>query len=118
MFLTSGHRRTGTTRRGKLCASVWKRFPDSLLTDEEARLLAAVAEKILPQPDRGEIEKIPIVPWIDEKLSEDKRDGYRDEGMPPQRDAWGSYSLLGSCALKQIAHLRGTYPLLIDPGKS
>lgn len=57
-------------------------------TVEEARLLQAIAERIVPQPDRGEGEKIPIVPWIDEKLHEDKRDGYRYEGLPPQREAW------------------------------
>jgi len=57
-------------------------------TDEEARLLQAIAERIVPQPDRSEEEKIPIVPWIDEKLYEDKRDGYRYEGLPPQREAW------------------------------
>jgi hypothetical protein len=57
-------------------------------TDEEARLLRAIAERIVPQPDRNEAEKIPIVPWIDEKLHEDKRDGYRYEELPPQREAW------------------------------
>ena len=57
-------------------------------TDEEARLLRAIAERIVPQPDRNEAEKIPIVPWIDEKLHEDKRDGYRYEALPPQREAW------------------------------
>ena len=57
-------------------------------TDEEARALAAIVERIIPQPDRNEFEKVPIVPWIDEKLYEDKRDGYRYEGMPPQREAW------------------------------
>jgi hypothetical protein len=57
-------------------------------TNDEARLLRAIAERIVPQPDRGEAEKIPIVPWIDEKLHEDKRDGYRYEELPPQREAW------------------------------
>src|SRR5688572_6071190 len=57
-------------------------------TSEETELLEAVAERIVPQPDRGQAEKIPIVPWIDEKLYEDKRDGYRYEEMPPQREAW------------------------------
>lgn len=57
-------------------------------TSEEAELLEAVAERIVPQPDRGQAEKIPIVPWIDEKLYEDKRDGYRYEEMPPQQEAW------------------------------
>ncbi len=57
-------------------------------TGHEARTLAAVAERIVPQPDRGEAEKIPVVPWIDEKLYEDRRDGYRYEELPPQREAW------------------------------
>jgi hypothetical protein len=62
--------------------------PIRFFTNEEARTLAAVAEGIVPQPDRGEAEKVPIVPWIDQKLFEDKRDGYRYEEMPPQREAW------------------------------
>lgn len=57
-------------------------------TDDEACTLAAIAERIVPQPDRGEAEKVPIVPWISEKLHEDKRDGYRYEELPPQREAW------------------------------
>ena len=57
-------------------------------TENEALTLAAVAERIVPQPDRDGAEKIPIVPWIDEKLYKDERDGYRYEELPPQREAW------------------------------
>jgi hypothetical protein len=57
-------------------------------TEQEVRTLTAVAERILPQPDRLETEKVPIVPWIDEKLYEDRRNGYRYEELPPQREAW------------------------------
>src|SRR2546423_1398398 len=57
-------------------------------TKAEARTLAAVAERIVPQPDRDEAGKIPIVPWIDEKLYQDERDGYRYEELLPQREAW------------------------------
>jgi hypothetical protein len=57
-------------------------------TEEEERTLAAVAERIVPQPDRDGAEKIPVVPWIDEKLYKDERDGYRYEELPPQREAW------------------------------
>ena len=57
-------------------------------TEQEARTLTAVAERIIPQPDRGDHEKVPIAPWIDEKLYEDRRDGYRYEELPPQREAW------------------------------
>ena len=62
--------------------------PIRFFTDEEARTLLAVAERIVPQPDRPQAERVPIVPWIDAKLYEDKRDGYRYETMPQQREAW------------------------------
>jgi hypothetical protein len=62
--------------------------PIRFFTGEEARTLAAVAERIIPQPDRSDHEKVPVVPWIDEKLYEDRRDGYRYEELPPQREAW------------------------------
>jgi hypothetical protein len=62
--------------------------PIRFFTDKEAQTLTAATERIVPQPDRGEAEKVPIVPWIDEKLFEDKRDGYRYEELPPQREAW------------------------------
>jgi hypothetical protein len=58
------------------------------LSDAELRTLAAIAERIIPQPDRTEQDRVPIAPWIDAKLDRDQRDGYRYEGMPPQRDAW------------------------------
>jgi hypothetical protein len=57
-------------------------------SDAETRILEAVVERIVPQPDRKAAGRIQIVPWIDEKLHEDVRDGYRYDGMPPQRKAW------------------------------
>ena len=62
--------------------------PIRFFTEGEARTLAAVAERIIPQPDRSDDEKVPIVPWIDEKLYEDRRNGYRYEELPSQREAW------------------------------
>ena len=62
--------------------------PIRFFTPDEAQTLEAVAERIVPQPDRAESERVPIVPWIDEKLYEDRRDGYRYEELPPQREAW------------------------------
>ena len=47
--------------------------PIRYFTEHEARTLTAVAERILPQPERSESEKVPIVPWIDAKLFEDQR---------------------------------------------
>jgi Gluconate 2-dehydrogenase subunit 3 len=55
--------------------------PVRFFTEAEACTLAAVAERIIPQPDRLEAEKVLIVPWIDEKLHVEQRDGYRYEGL-------------------------------------
>lgn len=57
-------------------------------TPDEAALLDAVADRIVPQPERTAAERIPIVPFVDERLHEDRRQGYRLESMPPQREAW------------------------------
>jgi hypothetical protein len=54
----------------------------------ERELLEAIVERIVPQPERSGRARVPVVPWIDAKLHLDERDGYRYEGMPPQREAW------------------------------
>jgi len=73
-------------------------------TPEQARLMEAVCARILPQDDRGEAHKIPIVPWIDERLFADRHDGYRFEDMPPDREAYQS----GLRGIEEIArHLYG-----------
>jgi hypothetical protein len=75
--------------------------PVRFLTGVEAALLEAVAERLLPQPDRRAPEKVQIAPWIDEKLDNDWRDGYRYEDLPPQRDAWR----LGLAGIDESARL-------------
>jgi hypothetical protein len=60
--------------------------PRRFLTEAEWRTLEAVCARLIPQPDRS--TPIPIVPWIDEKLHYDRRDGFRYHDMPPLRDAW------------------------------
>ncbi len=66
---------------------------------EEAELLTAVCNRILPQDDRDEFHKIPVVNFIDERLYENRLDGYRFEGMPPDQDAYR----LGLRAIAEIA---------------
>ncbi len=68
-------------------------------TEPERRLLEAIVERIVPQPDRELMPRIPIVPWIDAKLAADERDGYRYESLPPQREAWRR----GLAAIEQTA---------------
>jgi hypothetical protein len=55
-------------------------------TETEWVTLERVADRLVPQPDRS--SPIPIAPWIDEKLHDDRRDGFRYEDMPALREAW------------------------------
>jgi hypothetical protein len=56
------------------------------LSQEQWSLLEAIADRLVPQPERE--EPVPIVPWIDEMLHENRTPGYRYADMPPMRDAW------------------------------
>ncbi|MFN2517149.1 MAG: gluconate 2-dehydrogenase subunit 3 family protein, partial [Pyrinomonadaceae bacterium] len=47
--------------------------PIRFFSEQEVRTLTAVADRILPQSDRPETEKVPIVPRIDETLYGDRR---------------------------------------------
>ena len=73
--------------------------PLRFLTAHEARLLDAIVEHIIPQPERRGADRVAIVPWIDEKLFHDWRDGYRYEDVPPLREAWR----LGLAAVDETA---------------
>src|SRR5947209_8624802 len=55
---------------------------------EDAALLEAVMARILPQDDRDEAHRIPIVNYVDERLYTGRIDGYRFDDMPPDRDAY------------------------------
>jgi hypothetical protein len=55
-------------------------------SETEWQTLAAVCGRLVPQPERS--DPIPIVPWIDEKLHHNRRDGFRYDDMPPLREAW------------------------------
>jgi hypothetical protein len=56
------------------------------LSAQEWSLLEAIADRLVPQPDRD--EPVPIVPWIDDMLHRGRGPGYRYADMPPMRDAW------------------------------
>lgn len=54
----------------------------------QVKQLEAVCDLILPQDDRDNAHRIPIVPEIDKRLYEDTTDGYRFEDMPPDPEAY------------------------------
>jgi len=77
-------------------------IPDRrFFTETEWDLLAAVCDRLIPQPDRP-ADPVPIVPFIDEKLFKNQGNGFRFENMPPQREAWRH----GIAAIDDEARLR------------
>lgn len=84
------------------------------LTEAEWALLEAIAARLLPQPERA--EPVPIVPWIDEKLSQDRRPGYRYADMPPMRDAWrqGLAAIAGEARARHGTDFRDLSPDMQD----
>ncbi len=61
--------------------------PIRFFSADEARLLEAICDRVLPQDDRDADHRIPIVNAIDERLREGRGDGYRFEHMPSDGEA-------------------------------
>ena len=55
---------------------------------EQTHVLAAICARVLPQDDRDDAHRIPIVPHIDRRLAAGENDGYRYEDMPPDPEAY------------------------------
>ena len=62
--------------------------PIRFLSTEETALLRAILDRIIPQDDRDEAHRIPIVNYVDERLYTGRIDGYRFDDMPPDREAY------------------------------
>jgi hypothetical protein len=62
--------------------------PLRFFNPDEARLMKVVCEHLLPQDDRDPEHRVPILPFIDERLYERRTPGYRFETMPPDGDAY------------------------------
>ena len=60
--------------------------PRRFLSAEQWSLLEAIANRLIPQPERE--EPVPIAPWIDDMLRRNHSPGYRYADMPPMREAW------------------------------
>ncbi len=73
--------------------------PIRFFTPEEAALMQAVIDRVLPQDDRDDAHKIPILPYLDERLYTKRIDGYRYENMPPEDEVFR----LGLQAIDAIA---------------
>ncbi len=73
--------------------------PVRFFTPNETRLMEVICEHLLPQDDRDAEHKIPILPFIDERLHDKRTPGYRFEVMPADGDAYR----LGLQAIEQMA---------------
>jgi hypothetical protein len=62
--------------------------PVRFFSREEAEVLQAIIDRVLPQDDRSEERTIPILPVIDERLFKNELNGFRYEDMPPDWDAY------------------------------
>lgn len=79
-----------------------RNVPDyRFFSSDEARILEAACARALLQEDRPGARRVPIAPWIDERLHKGEGDGYRYEDMPGDREAYR----LGLAGLDQSAML-------------
>jgi hypothetical protein len=86
--------------------------PIRFFSPEEAQLMQAVCDRVLPQDDRDPHYRIPVVNYIDERLYSRRIDGYRFEDMPPDREA----HRLGLQAINAIAqHMFHTPFVQLEP---
>jgi hypothetical protein len=56
--------------------------------EEQTQLLEAICARLIPQDDRDDAYRVPIVPQIDRRLADGDGDGYRYEDMPPDPEAY------------------------------
>jgi len=49
--------------------------------------LEAVCDRVIPQPERG-ADKVPIAPFIDARLNDNRTSGTRFEPLPPMQECW------------------------------
>ncbi len=84
--------------------------PIRFFSQTESLLMENICEHVVPQSDRDPAHRIPIVNFIDQRLSENRIDGYRYENMPSDQEAYR----LGLKAIDEIAirlHGRGFHEL-------
>lgn len=62
--------------------------PIRFFSAEELTLMTAIADRLIPQDDRAEERRIPIVNVIDARLSAEKLEGYVYEDMPIDSEAY------------------------------
>jgi hypothetical protein len=77
-----------------------------LLTPHEAALLEAACARLVPQDDRPSTYRVPIAPWIDDRLTRGESAGYRYDGMPSDEEAYRR----GLAGIDEAAHVLHQHP--------
>jgi len=90
----SWNEQTRRTIDRRLAMPVEPRF----FSPAEWQTLGAVCERIMPQPK--ERAPVPLPAFVDQKMADGLRDGYRYAQLPPQGEAWRR----GLAALDRAAH--------------
>ena len=62
--------------------------PIRFFSSQEAALLGAVIDRVIPQDDRSEARTIPVLADIDRRLYTNALNGFRYEDMPPDQEAY------------------------------
>lgn len=81
------------------------------LNEREWACLVALCDCAVPQPERA--DPVPIAPWIDEALYENRQSGTRYAGLPTHREVW-RLGLAAVDAEADAAHRR-SFADLSDP---
>ncbi len=81
---------------------VEKTPPIRFFSEEEAALLGAVIDRVMPQDDRSAARTIPVLLVIDERLFKNALDGFRYDNMPPDQEAYR----IGIKAIDEMARSR------------
>jgi hypothetical protein len=85
-----------------------KIIPVRFFTEQEAAILGAMIDRVMPQDDRAVTRTIPILSVIDERLYKNSLNGFRYEDMPPDREAYR----LGIRAIDEMAQARFHQPFM------
>ena len=65
--------------------------PIRFFSPVQAKLMESICDHIIPQHDRDDSRRIPIIPYIDKRLHEGHIPGYRYHDMPPDEEAYGLF---------------------------
>ena len=76
------------TTRKIVTSRVTQTPPVRFFSPQQAALLSAIIDRVLPQDDRDEAHTIPILPSLDSRLFNNELSGFRYEDMPSDQEAY------------------------------